>query len=102
MFKRLDLAAAAVARAPVTITVEGHSVSCRQHDTVAAALLAHGLDACRSTPVSGSPRGPYCMMGVCYDCLVEIDGMPNRQACMTPVRQGMSVRCQDGAREVLP
>jgi predicted molibdopterin-dependent oxidoreductase YjgC len=102
MFKRLDLAASVASHHPVTITVEGRPLSCAAHDTVAAVLLAHGFDACRGTPVSGSPRGPYCMMGVCFDCLVEIDGTPNRQACMTPVRDGMSVRRQDGARELQP
>jgi NADH dehydrogenase/NADH:ubiquinone oxidoreductase subunit G len=37
------------------------------------------------------------MMGVCFDCLVEVDGAPNRQACLTPVREGMVIRRQDGA-----
>jgi predicted molibdopterin-dependent oxidoreductase YjgC len=102
MFKRLEIATPPAVHAVVTITVEGRPLSCGAHDTVAAVLLARGFDACRSTPVSGSARGPYCMMGVCFDCLVEIDGVPNRQACMTPVRAGMSVRRQDGAREVGP
>ena len=51
--------------------------------------------------VSGSPRAPYCMMGVCFDCLMEIDGVGNRQACLTPVADGMQVRRQRGARGVL-
>ena len=42
------------------------------------------------------PRGPFCMMGVCFDCLVEIDGVPNVQGCMTPVREGMQVRAIQG------
>ncbi len=67
---------------------------------VAAALLQEGVTACRTTPVKGAERAPYCMMGVCFDCLVEIDGVPNRQACMTPVREGMRVRRMDGARSV--
>jgi predicted molibdopterin-dependent oxidoreductase YjgC len=100
MFRRLDAAAQAVADAPVRITVEGRPVHCRAGDSVAAALFAAGVIACRDTAVSEVPRGPYCMMGVCYDCLVNIDGMANQQACMTPVRAGMAVRRQIGAREV--
>jgi D-hydroxyproline dehydrogenase subunit gamma len=55
-------------------------------------------DATRTTPVSGSPRAPYCMMGVCFECLMEIDGIANRQACMVRVRPGMRITRQQGAR----
>ena len=65
-----------------------------------AALLAAGFDHCRTTPISGAPRAPYCMMGVCFDCLVTIDGIGNRQACLTRVRQGMRVELQHGKREL--
>ncbi|KAA0010412.1 (2Fe-2S)-binding protein [Billgrantia pellis] len=68
----------------------------REGDSVAAALLASDVLACRSTPVSGSPRAPYCMMGVCFECLVEVDGVPNVQACQVPVRDGMRIRPQHG------
>ena len=70
----------------------------RAGDTVAAAMLAAGHSSGRDTPVSGSPRGPFCMMGACFECLVEIDGQANRQACMTPVSEGMKVRRMQGAR----
>jgi len=94
MFKRL------VERsAPVAITVDGKSISARAGDTVAAALLAAGIDHCRTTPVSGAPRAPYCLMGVCFDCLVTIDGVGSRQACLVPVREGMAVETQRGKRE---
>ena len=69
---------------------------------MASALLAAGETVFRTTPVSGAERGPFCMMGVCFECLVEIDGVPNRQACMTPVSDGMNVRRQRGAVEVDP
>ncbi|ARP92933.1 (2Fe-2S)-binding protein [Bordetella genomosp. 13] len=101
MFKRLEAAAVQAGRAPVRITVDGAELRCREGDSVAAALFAGGHAACRDTAVSEVPRGPYCMMGVCYDCLVTIDGQPNRQACMTPVCEGMRVERQRGAREVL-
>jgi len=86
----------------VTLSFEGHALTAREGDTVAAALLAAGHVAGRDTPVSGAPRGPFCMMGACYDCLIEIDGEPNRQACMTPVAEGMQVRRQRGARALPP
>ena len=49
---------------------------------------------CRTTPVTGAPRAPYCMMGVCFDCLVTIDGVGNRQGCLVPVREGMRIETQ--------
>ena len=99
MFRRLDTPAEAGARV-VRITIDDVETDCREGDSVAAALFAAGLPACRDTAVSGAARGPFCMMGVCYDCLVGIDGHANQQACMTRVREGMTVRRQLGAREV--
>jgi len=87
MFARLpDVSAVAVA-----ITIDGVPFTARDGDSVAAALLAAGRNACRTTPVAGAPRGPYCMMGACFDCLVEIDGRPNAQGCMTRVAPGMRI-----------
>lgn len=97
MFKRL--ANASAADAPVTLTVDGKPVTAREGDTVAAALLAAGIDHCRTTPVSGAPRAPYCLMGVCFECLVTVDGVGSRQGCLVPVRVGMKVETQLGKRE---
>jgi predicted molibdopterin-dependent oxidoreductase YjgC len=97
MFRRLDDRLRPAAR--VALTVDGEALTARDGDTLAAALLAAGRLDCRTTPVSGAPRGPYCMMGVCFDCLVTIDGMGSRQACLVPVRAGMVVETQRGARE---
>ena len=96
MFKRSD----DDARAPVEIFVDGVSVRARTGDTVSAALLASGLDVRRATAVSGAPRLPYCMMGVCFDCLVTIDGVGNRQGCLVPVSPGMKIEVQKGKREI--
>ena len=63
---------------PVHIAFEGEQLAARPGDTVAAALLAGNHWQFRTTPVSGAPRGPFCMMGVCFECLVEIDGVANR------------------------
>ena len=78
---------------------EGESFEARGGDSVAAALLANRAIVFRYTPVSGAARGPWCLIGNCHECLVEIDGEPNRQACMIEVRAGMRVRRQRGARE---
>ena len=94
MFKRLAEGGASVA-----ISIDGKVAQARIGDTVAAALLANGIDHCRTTAVTGSPRAPYCLMGVCFDCLVTIDGVGSRQACLVPVRQGMKVETQHGKRE---
>jgi sarcosine oxidase subunit alpha len=96
MFKRLP----EDKRTVVTLSVDGQSIEAREGDSVAAALLAAGLLQSRSTPVGHAPRAPYCMMGVCFDCLMAIDGVGSRQACMVPVRQGMDVRTQHGARKL--
>lgn len=80
----------------LTFTVDGRRVEARQGDTVAVAMLAAGIQSCRVTPVSASPRGPYCLMGVCFECLVTIDGVGNCQGCLMPVRHGMCVERQIG------
>ena len=84
---------------PVSVRIDGQIVPVNRGDSVAAALIAAGVSASRTTPVNGNPRAPYCMMGVCFDCLVRIDGIGNRQACMERVREGMVVELQHGRRE---
>ena len=95
MFKRSDHDS----RRSVHIVVDGAAVEAREGDTVSAALLASGRDVRRATAVSGAPRLPYCMMGVCFDCLVTIDGIGSRQACLVRVREGMRIATQHGKRE---
>ena len=96
MFRRSD----GDTRRQVKIYVEGTLVEVREGDTVSAALLASGLDVRRATAVSGAPRLPYCMMGVCFDCLVTIDGVGNRQGCLVTVADGMQIEIQKGKREI--
>jgi len=85
--------------ATITLKVDGRAIRARIGDTVAAAMLAAGIDRCRTTPVSGAPRAPYCLMGVCFECLVTVDGVGSRQGCLVPVREGMQVETQQGKRE---
>jgi D-hydroxyproline dehydrogenase subunit gamma len=79
----------------VTLALDGRAVRAYEGESVAAVLLAEGGLATRYTR-SGAPRGVYCGMGVCFDCLVVVDGVPNTRACMTWVRVGMRVSRQDG------
>jgi predicted molibdopterin-dependent oxidoreductase YjgC len=81
----------------VAVTIDGTPFAARAGDTVAAALLASGRLATRTTPISGAPRGPFCMMGVCFDCLVTVDDVPNQQACLVAIAPGMRIRTQQGA-----
>ena len=74
----------------------GRQVEAYEGETVAAALLASGQRMLRRTARRGEPRGLFCGMGICFDCLMHIDGRPNRQACLTPVTEGMHVKIQDG------
>jgi predicted molibdopterin-dependent oxidoreductase YjgC len=92
MFKRLS----SPAPRTVTIHIEGRPVQVAAGQTVAAAVLAAGQRYTRTTPVSGARRAPFCMMGVCFDCLMEIDGVPNRQACLVQVEEGMRIVRQEG------
>ena len=98
MFKRLSEQPADIG-ATVQLKVDGQPIRACAGDTVAAAMLAAGIDRFRTTPVTESPRAPYCLMGVCFDCLVSIDGVGSRQACLIEVREGMAVETQLGKRE---
>ena len=85
----------------VSLTLDGRAVTAYEGESVGALLLAEGHVATRTTQ-SGRPRGIYCGMGVCFDCLVVVDGVPNTRACVTWVREGMVVSRQDGLVAVSP
>lgn len=89
-----------VSRRPVTLHIEGRPIKAREGDSLAIALLNAGVLPFRHTPVSGQPRAPLCLMGVCFDCLVEVDGRQNVQSCLVEVRNGMQVRLPLGARRM--
>ena len=96
MFRRLPDAK----EMTVDVTIDGRAEQVRAGDTVAAALLAAGVLTNRVSDVSGAPRAPYCMMGVCFECLVTVDGVANRQGCLIPVRAGMRIETQRARREI--
>ena len=93
MFKRL-----LEGHPTVRVTIDGRTYETREGETVAAAMLAIGIDSCRTTALSGAPRAPYCMMGACFDCLVSVDGVGNRQGCLVRVKEGMVIASQQGRR----
>ena len=80
-------------------TFDGEPIAAFEGETVAAALLAAGRRTLRITPVTGEARGIFCGMGICFDCLVGIDGEPGRRACITLARGGMTVETQVGFGE---
>lgn len=82
----------------VVVQVEGRDVAVPKYATAAAAAMIAGLASTRTSPATGEPRAPYCMMGVCFECLLVIDGEPSQQGCMIRVRPGMTIRRQEGAR----
>lgn len=74
----------------VDVMFDGQLLSLPTGSNLAAALLAAGVGVFRLSPVSGAPRAAHCMMGACFDCLVEIDGVV-RQACMLEVTDGLVI-----------
>ncbi len=83
----------------VTIHLDGTPISAARGDTLAAVLLARGIIVTDASAVTGAPRAPYCMIGSCFGCLVEIEGQGDRQACLVPVREGLRVRRRGSPRD---
>jgi predicted molibdopterin-dependent oxidoreductase YjgC len=77
--------------ARVTLQIDGKPLPAQRGQTVAAAMLAAGLRVLRHTRRAGKPRGLYCAMGICFDCVMTIDGKAGVRACMTKVEDGMQV-----------
>ena len=95
MFRTIITAAT---RPAIELHVDGRPIEAHEGDTLAIALLSADVAAFRHTPVSDEPRAPLCLIGVCFDCLVEVDGRQNVQSCMVETRSGMKVRLPTGAR----
>ena len=79
---------------PFVFTFNGEPISAFEGETIAAALMGSGIRALRLTEREAQPRGLFCNMGVCFDCLVEVDGRPNQRACQVPVAEGIQVKSQ--------
>ncbi|NHI15661.1 (2Fe-2S)-binding protein [Microbacterium excoecariae] len=77
------------------LTFDGSPVPFRDGQTVGGALMAAGISSWRTTRRGGAPRGLFCGIGVCYDCLVTVDGDHAQRACVTPARAGQVVESAD-------
>ncbi|NVM98337.1 (2Fe-2S)-binding protein [Arthrobacter sp. SDTb3-6] len=76
------------------MSLDGAPLSARPGQTVGAALAGAGIASWRTTRHAGRPRGLFCGIGVCFDCLLTVDGVPNQRACLTPARDGMELRTE--------
>ncbi len=75
---------------------DGRPLSFRPGQTLGAALVAAGTTSWRTTRIGGRPRGLFCGIGVCFDCLVTVDGHPNQRACLVVAHPQMKVVTQEG------
>ena len=80
----------------VTIYFDGKPIEALKGEPIAAALMNAGVRAFRTTVKLGKPRGIFCAIGRCTDCMMIVDGVPNTRTCVTPVRDGMQLHTQHG------
>ncbi|MDX6764987.1 MULTISPECIES: (2Fe-2S)-binding protein [Streptomyces] len=83
-------------QARFTVDFDGRELPALEGQSVAAVLWAAGILAWRTTREAGAPRGAFCGIGSCYDCLVTVNGLPNQRACLVPARPGDAVTTQEG------
>lgn len=83
----------------VEIEVDGEKIQAFEGETIASALIANGRSLFRYTEKNHEPRGVFCAIGRCTDCLMIVDGIPNVRTCITPVKRGMKIETQRGLGE---
>ncbi|WP_327321245.1 (2Fe-2S)-binding protein [Streptomyces sp. NBC_01210] len=81
---------------PFEIFLDGRPLTALPGQSVAAALWSAGILAWRTTRHGGSPRGAFCGVGACFDCLATINGLPGQRACLVPARPGDLITTQEG------
>lgn len=91
-----DPAVTAITRERFTIELDGQPVEAEAGQTIAATLIASGHRSWRTTRGAGEPRGVFCGIGICFDCLATVNGRPNVRACLAEARPGDVVTTQDG------
>lgn len=82
-----------------TVVIDGQAIEADVGEPLAAVILRSARPHARVHPVAGTRRAPYCMMGICHDCIAIVDGVPSTQTCRVDVRDGMIVERQPGAHE---
>ncbi|MEU3775533.1 (2Fe-2S)-binding protein [Streptomyces sp. NPDC032472] len=82
--------------ATYTLRFDGRDLTAHAGQSIAAVLWSAGILAWRTTRQSGTPRGAFCGIGSCYDCLVTVNGRPNQRACLVPAQPGDTVTTQEG------
>jgi len=87
-------------RRDVKITVNGNVISAIEGEPIASALIAAGIMTFRETRVLKEPRGYFCGIGLCSDCMMIVDGVPNVRTCITAVKDGMNIETQLGFARV--
>ncbi|KSV63395.1 hypothetical protein N183_35685 [Sinorhizobium sp. Sb3] len=90
----------AEAQPRVSITVDGRAIKVRKGLPLALALMEANVVPLRRSVVSGAPRSPLCLMGVCFECLIHVDGRQNVQSCMIEASEGMSIQLATGAPQM--
>jgi predicted molibdopterin-dependent oxidoreductase YjgC len=83
-------------RKKVTIFIDGKGIAAFEGESIAAAMYAAGMRVHRTTPKNGEPRGVFCNIGRCTDCIMKVDGQPNVRTCVTGVKDGMVVESLKG------
>ncbi len=100
MFRKI--APTTLSRKPITIFIDGIALDVEEGEPIAAILLRVAPFTNRATPVTGVSRAPFCLMGACFDCLVEIDGETSTRSCLVPAQAGMQVRRQPSRPDPAP
>lgn len=80
----------------IRFTLDGEDMSARAGQSIAGALIARGVLSWRRTRIGDRPRGVFCGIGACFDCLVTVNGEPNVRACLSQVGEGDRVERQEG------
>jgi len=78
----------------ITLIVNNKEISVEDGTTIASALLANGIDIFRRS-VNGTPRGPLCGMGICFECSVTIDGVRHQRSCTSLASDGMRIETDE-------
>lgn len=76
----------------VTVSLDGRGLVAAPGQSIGAALVSNGITAWRSTRKDARPRGLFCGIGICFDCLLTVDGEANQRACLVEVSEGMEIQ----------